>query len=104
MGQTAPPPNILEVLDGITFPVTLVELVAYAGDQDASEDVMDLIQAMPDLTYRNMRDISLHLGQIENLPAPENIWSSEPAPEWEDRPGDDDLGPMAGFTTRDRIA
>jgi hypothetical protein len=83
------PVNVLEVLDGMTFPATVVELVAYAQDHDASEEVLDQIQAMPDRDYVSIHDVAMHLGRLESLPAEENQWSSAPSEEYftdEDRP------------------
>jgi hypothetical protein len=85
--QTDLPPNILEVLDGMAFPATVIEIVSYAEDHDASEDVLDLIQAMPDRDYASLAEVSRHLGLIEELPGQENLWSSAP-PEDTPQPGD----------------
>ena len=85
------PVNILEVLDGMVFPATVVELVAYAQDKDASEEVLDQIQAMPDRDYVSIHDVAMHLGRIEPLPGEENQWPSAPSEEYftdEDRPRD----------------
>lgn len=84
MTQTEAPLNTLEVLDGIAFPVTLVEMVDYAQEHDASEETLDMIQAMPDRVYRNIHDISMHLGEIEALPSQENQWPSAPTEELQD--------------------
>jgi hypothetical protein len=80
--QTEAPLNILEVLDGMTFPANLVEVVAYAEDHDASEEVMDQIQALPDRAYNSIHDVALHLGLIEHLPDEENLYSSLPSDEY----------------------
>jgi hypothetical protein len=75
-------PNILEVLDGVTFPATAIELVAYAQDHDASEDVLDLIQAMPDRDYVSIHDVNRSLGLIGAQEGDENTWSSAPSDEF----------------------
>ena len=79
MPQSQQPMNILELLDGIEYPATLVELVEFAEDNDASEEALDEIRAMPDREYASVLDLSRHLGQIEDLPGHENQWSSEPS-------------------------
>ena len=77
MAQASNPLNILEVMDGIAFPVTKTELVQYAIDNDASEDVLDQLHAMPEMSYGSMRDINAHLGEIEDLPNTGGIWESD---------------------------
>ena len=87
--QSDQPMNILEVLDGLPFPATVAEMVAYAEDSKASEEALDQIQAMPDRDYVSIHDVAMHLGRIESLPAEENQWSSAPSEEFftdEERP------------------
>jgi hypothetical protein len=79
MAQSEQPINILELLDGMEFPATVIELVAYAEDQGASEDALEEIRALPDEDYQSIHDIALHLNRIEQLPQPENQWPSAPA-------------------------
>jgi hypothetical protein len=82
MAQTDPPPNILEVLDGLDFPVNQVELVVYAEDHDASEEVLDQIQSLPDRVYTSLHDVALHLGRVEHQPGESNEVSSAPPREF----------------------
>jgi hypothetical protein len=91
MAQSDQPPNVLEVLDGLPFPATIAEMVSFAEDKGASEDVLDQIQAMPDRDYAGIHDVAMHLGRIEPLPHEENQWSSAPSEEYftdEGRPVD----------------
>ena len=90
MPQTDHAPNILEVLDGIEFPTTVTEMVSYAEDQETSEEVLDLLQAMPDREYNSIADISSSLGQIEELPGAENLWPSASEAELEELDADQD--------------
>ena len=76
MPQTDHAPNILEVLEGIQFPTSVPEMVAYAEDQEASEEVLDLLQGMPEREYTSLQDVSRSLGQVEELPGAENLWPS----------------------------
>lgn len=80
-------PNMLEVLDGMEFPATKVEMVAYAEDQDAAEETLELIEALPERLYTSIRDVARHNGEIEHLPGEENLFSSEPS---HDLPDDHD--------------
>ncbi len=77
MADFVHPVNILEVLDGADFPATLPELIAYAEDNDASEEVLDQIQAMPDREYLSIQDVNRHLNILATEEGEENIYSSE---------------------------
>ena len=77
MADFVHPVNILEVLDGAEFPATLVELISYAEDRDASEEVLDQIQAMPDREYLSIQDVNRHLNVLATEEGEENIYSSE---------------------------
>ncbi len=71
--------NLEELLDGITFPTSKVEIIEYAEDQGASEEALEYFRAMRFKNYNNMQDINAVLGLIENQPGSENIWSSRRA-------------------------
>lgn len=71
------PVNLLEVLDGMEFPVSKMEMIAYAEDNNASEEIIDLLQAMPDDIYRDLRDVNLHSHDIEIISGSSNLFSSE---------------------------
>lgn len=76
MAQTIAPVNVLEVLDEAEFPATLLELISFAEDNDASEDVLEIIQAMPDREYESIQDVNRHLNIIAIEEGEENIYSS----------------------------
>jgi hypothetical protein len=75
----ASPTNLLEIMDGIAFPSSKVDLVDYAQNNGASEEILDQIRAMPDIIYNSIRDINRHANEIEAQPGDENLWSSEPS-------------------------
>lgn len=77
MAQSNAPINILEVLDGAEFPASIAELVVFAEDNDASEDVLDLIQAMPDRIYDNIEEVNQFMNRLAIQEGEENIYSSE---------------------------
>lgn len=68
--------NLEELLDGITFPTSKVEIIEYAEDQGASEEALEYFRSMRFKNYNNMQDINAALGLIEDQPGSENIWSS----------------------------
>lgn len=76
MADFVHPVNILEVLDGAEFPASVPELVSFAEDNDASEEVLDQIQAMEDREYESIQDVNRHLNKIAIEEGEENIYSS----------------------------
>lgn len=76
--------NMLEVIDGLDFPVTKAELVDYAQDQGASEEVLDLLQGMPERDYASLPEVNKYLGLIDKLPGNENLWASEESHDLQD--------------------
>jgi|GEM_PF-3524501 len=77
------PTNVLELLDGLEFPASLPEIVDYAIDQGAGEDLLQELRAMPDRDYDDMQEFNRYHAKIETLPgeaAGENLFSSEDAP------------------------
>ena len=80
------PVNILEILDGAIFPASKMELIAYAQDHDASEEVLDQLQTIPDDIYNSLGHVNMHINDIEIIEGAENLFSSEPS---SDLPHDD---------------
>lgn len=76
MAHSLPPINILEVLDGAPFPLSAIELIDYAQEHDASEDVLDQLQAIPERIYNSIFDVNRGLNEIDALPGSENLWAS----------------------------
>lgn len=59
------PSNIAHYLKGIDFPATKQELMDYAEDNNAPEEVLEVLQQMPDQEYYSMSDLMLGVGQVE---------------------------------------
>lgn len=63
------PANIASFLEGIDFPASINDLVNYAEDNNAPEEVIDIIEQFPVQTYNSMDDvmvaISLGLDLLE---------------------------------------
>lgn len=70
------PVNILGLFDGMDFPASKMELISYAEDKGASEDVLDQLQSMPDDIYNTLSDVNRHANDIEILEESGNLWSS----------------------------
>jgi hypothetical protein len=71
--------NLLEILDGASFPASKMELIAYAQDKGASEEALDQLQAIPDDIYNSLDDVNRHSNDIEVIEGAENLFSSEPS-------------------------
>lgn len=70
------PPDILELLDGVEFPATQADLISYAYDNDASEEAVEMLRALPDSTFNHLSDVRDNLGRIDELPGNQQ-WGSE---------------------------
>lgn len=69
--------NLLEIMDGVEFPASKMDLISYAEDHGASEEILEQMQAMPDDIYNTLKDINLHANDIEIIEESGNLWSSE---------------------------
>ncbi len=71
------PINFLELMDDAIFPMTKAELIAWAEDQDASEEALDILQALPHEEYESFAMFNREVGMIEQLPGSRaNLFSS----------------------------
>lgn len=60
--------NYLELIDGMEFPASLIEIVDKAQDSGGSEEAVEMFRALPDKEYRSITEVSNHLIQVERLP------------------------------------
>lgn len=60
--------NYLELVDGAHFPMTKAELVSYCEDKGASEEALDMIQALPHDEIESFAMFNREIGLIETLP------------------------------------
>ncbi len=78
MFATDGPINLEELLDGIAFPVSTIEVMAYAEDQDPSEEAMELLRGLPEnMEFDSFAELRRHLGLLALQPGNENIFSGE---------------------------
>lgn len=59
------PSNIAHYLKGIDFPATKEELIEYAEDNDAPDEVLDVLEYFPDETYHSMAEVMQGVAQVE---------------------------------------
>lgn len=59
------PSNIAKYLKGIDFPAGKEDLVDHAMEQDADEEVIEILNQMPDRDYKSMADVMKGVGEVE---------------------------------------
>ena len=59
---------ILEMLEGLALPARPIEIVDCAQENGASGETLDLLQALPETTYKTIQEINSALGLTERLP------------------------------------
>ncbi|MEB3338006.1 MAG: DUF2795 domain-containing protein [Leptolyngbyaceae bacterium] len=57
--------DISRNLSGIDLPASKQELVSYARSQDANQEVIEMLQRMPDREYNNMADVEKGFGEVK---------------------------------------
>lgn len=62
MASTA---EVLEALKGIDLPKSKAEIVKYAQSRNASKDVIDILNRMPDKQFGSAADIVHAVGEVE---------------------------------------
>ena len=63
-GQSRSPANIAKYLGGMDFPADKEEIVEHAEEQDADDEVLAVLQRIPDKEYANMADVMKGVGQV----------------------------------------
>jgi hypothetical protein len=59
------PAIVLKYLGGMHYPAEKEKLIDNAKNKDASKDVLDLINRLPEKTYTSPIDITKEIGKIE---------------------------------------
>ncbi len=59
------PANIARSLKGIDFPVGKRDLVEHARKNNADQEVIEVLQQLPDREYGNMADVEKGVGKVE---------------------------------------
>ncbi|MBY0430596.1 MAG: DUF2795 domain-containing protein [Rhodospirillales bacterium] len=58
--------SIAQSLSGIDFPASKNQLVEHAKKNKADQDILDVIQSMPDEKYTSMADVFKGVGMAEH--------------------------------------
>jgi hypothetical protein len=68
-----------EYLKDLTFPAAKVQIISYAGENGASQDILDVLGALPVRNYNNIPEIIAEIRDITSLPAagPDNTANQE---------------------------
>ncbi len=59
------PSNIAHYLKGIDFPCSKQDLIDHAEDNNAPEEVLEVLEELPDQEYTSMADLMQGVGQVE---------------------------------------
>jgi Protein of unknown function (DUF2795) len=54
-----------KVLSGIQYPKTRDELISYASKQVSDKDLIDMIDTLPNRTYRDPAEVAIALGEVK---------------------------------------
>ncbi|MFM2061895.1 MAG: hypothetical protein RLZZ507_1565 [Cyanobacteriota bacterium] len=56
--------DISRSLSGIDFPANKQDLVDHAREKNANQEIIDVLQQMPEREYENMADVEHEFGQV----------------------------------------
>jgi hypothetical protein len=62
---TANPIQIQKYLKGVDYPAFRDDLIAHAEEQGADDEVLDLLEQIPDDEYETPADVSKAIGNLE---------------------------------------
>jgi len=62
---TVNPIQVQKYLKGVDYPASREDLMAHAEDNGADEDVLDLLDQLPDEEYETPADVSKAIGEIQ---------------------------------------
>jgi hypothetical protein len=63
--ESRSPANIASFLEGISFPASKDDLMDYAEDNNTPQEVLDVLDQLPDQEYTSMADVMSGVGQVE---------------------------------------
>lgn len=61
----ASPIQVQKYLSGMDYPADKDEIIDHAKDQGADNDVVQILQQLPERDYKTAADVSKAIGQIE---------------------------------------
>jgi len=63
MGEVSPS-NIAHFLKGIDFPATKQDMIDYADDNNAPEQIIDIIDNLPDIEFQSMIEVITEASEL----------------------------------------
>ncbi len=57
--------NIANFLEGIAFPASKEEIVSHAEDNNSPQEIIDILEQLPDQQFSSMSDVMSGVGQVE---------------------------------------
>ncbi|SFM83641.1 DUF2795 domain-containing protein [Nitrosomonas communis] len=61
----ANPIQVQKYLSGMDYPADKDEIIDHAKDQGADDDIVQILQQLPEKDYKTAADVSKAIGQIE---------------------------------------
>jgi hypothetical protein len=61
----ANPIQVQKYLSGMDYPADKDEIIDHAKDQGADDDIVQILQQLPEQDYKTAADVSKAIGQIE---------------------------------------
>jgi hypothetical protein len=68
-GQQASPTDIGKFLEGIDYPQSKSDIVAYAYAHGCGEDVIRALEGLHERIYENLTEVQFDLGKVSSEPA-----------------------------------
>jgi len=63
--RTITPVEVQNYLTGVDYPVNKDELIQSARDQDAPDEVLEILNQIPDREYQKPTDVTREIGFLE---------------------------------------
>ncbi len=64
IGKTSPA-TIAKFLGGTDFPCSKSDLITHASNKGAPDEIIDVLNKLPDTTYNSMADVMSGVGGVE---------------------------------------
>lgn len=60
------PMRVQQYIKGLVFPASTGEIIAYAGESGADEDVLDTLRSLPDESFQTPSEVSDAIDKLDN--------------------------------------
>ncbi len=85
------PMRVQQYIKGLVFPTSTGELIAYAGENGADEDVLDTLRSLPDGKFQTPSEVSNAIDKLDSYDFSPNLYEEENDEELEPDEEDGDI-------------